>query len=45
VETGPAASITALDHGQVIQARLARWSVNPRIVVFWFIPPAAPAAT
>jgi hypothetical protein len=40
---GPAASITALDHGRVIHARLARWSVNPRIVVFWFIPPAAPA--
>ena len=40
---GPAASIAALDHGRVIHARLARWSVNPRIVVFWFIPPAVPA--
>jgi hypothetical protein len=40
---GPAASVTALDHGRVIHARLARWRVNPRIVVFWFIPPAAPA--
>jgi hypothetical protein len=40
---GSAASITARDHGRVIHARLARWSVNPRIVVFWFIPPAAPA--
>jgi hypothetical protein len=40
---GPATSITALDHGRVIHADLARWSVNPRIVVFWFIPPAAPA--
>ena len=40
---GPATSITALDHGRVIHADLARWSVNPRIVVFWFLPPAAPA--
>jgi hypothetical protein len=43
--SGPAATITALDNGRVIHAGLARWSVNPRIVIFWFLPPAAPAGT
>ena len=42
---GPAASITAVDHGRVIRARLARWSVNPRIAIFWFIPPAGATLT
>jgi hypothetical protein len=41
--SGPAATITALDNGRVVHAGLARWSVNPRIVIFWFLPPAAPA--
>jgi hypothetical protein len=41
---GPATAITARDAGRLVHAHLARWSVNPRIVVFWFTPPAAPAS-
>jgi hypothetical protein len=42
---GPAASVTARDGGRLVHAKLARWSVNPRIVIFWFLPPSAPAGT
>ena len=33
---GPAASITAWQGGRLVHADLARWSVNRRIVIFWF---------
>ena len=39
---GPAATITAQAGGQQIQAHLARWSANPRIVIFWFTPSTGP---
>lgn len=35
---GPAATITAREGGRQVQAHLARWSANPRIVIFWFTP-------
>jgi len=35
---GPAATITAREGGRQVQAHLARWSANPRIVIFWFSP-------
>jgi hypothetical protein len=35
---GPAATITAQAGGRQIHAHLARWSANPRIVIFWFTP-------
>ena len=35
---GPAATITAREGGRQVQAHLARWSANPRIVLFWFTP-------
>ena len=37
---GPAATITAREGGRQVQAHLARWSTNPRIVIFWFTPSA-----
>jgi hypothetical protein len=33
---GPAAKITGTVGGQTIQASLAHWSVNPKVVIFWF---------
>jgi hypothetical protein len=39
---GPAVKITALDGTQHVRAHLARWSVNPRVVIFWFTPAADP---
>jgi hypothetical protein len=33
---GPATSITAWQGGRLVHADLARWSVNRRIVIFWF---------
>ena len=39
---GPAATITAQAGGQQIQAHLARWSANTRIVIFWFTPSTSP---
>ena len=33
---GPAATITAQQGGRQVQAHLARWSADPRIVIFWF---------
>jgi hypothetical protein len=35
---GPAATITARAGGRQVQAHLARWSANSRIVIFWFTP-------
>ena len=34
--SGPAVTITGRRGGQLVHADLARWSVNPGIVVFWF---------
>jgi hypothetical protein len=39
---GPAVKITALDGTQHVRAHLARWSANPRVVIFWFTPAADP---
>ena len=33
---GPAAAITAREGGRQVRAHLARWSADPRIVIFWF---------
>ena len=41
---GPAATITAREGGQQVQAHLARWSANPRIVIFWFTPASTASA-
>ena len=41
---GPAATITAREGGQQVQAHLARWSANPRIVIFWFTPASTGSA-
>jgi hypothetical protein len=35
---GPAAKITGSVGGRTIQASLAHWSVNPKVVIFWFSP-------
>ena len=42
---GPAASITAWQGGRLLHADLARWSVNRRIVIFWFARQAGSAGT
>jgi hypothetical protein len=39
---GPAAEITAVEGGQQVRADVARWSVNPGIVIFWFPPGTDP---
>jgi hypothetical protein len=41
---GPAATITAREGGRQVQAHLARWSANPRIVIFWFTPSSTGSA-
>ena len=41
---GPAATITAQQGGRQVQAHLARWSADPRIVIFWFAPGSAGSA-
>jgi hypothetical protein len=41
---GPAATITARAGGRQVQAHLARWSANPRIVIFWFTPASTGSA-
>jgi hypothetical protein len=40
---GPAAKITGTVGGQTIQASLAHWSVNPKVVIFWFSPADDPS--
>jgi len=42
---GPAASITAWQGGRLLHADLARWSVNRRIVIFWFARQAGSGGT
>ncbi|MFF3854372.1 hypothetical protein [Micromonospora sp. NPDC002575] len=39
---GPAAQITGTVDGRAVAARLARWSEDPDVVVFWFPPQALP---
>ncbi|MEV6897894.1 hypothetical protein [Amycolatopsis sp. NPDC051372] len=34
--SGPAVKIVSTVHGKPVQARTASWSVDPRVVVFWF---------
>jgi hypothetical protein len=41
---GPAAKITGVVNGRRIQASQARWSVNRKIVIFWFSPRGNPGA-
>ncbi|MEV6829122.1 hypothetical protein [Amycolatopsis sp. NPDC051102] len=33
---GPAAKITTTVHGRTVEARLARWTADPSVVIFWF---------
>jgi len=40
---GPAVKITGTAGGREIQARTARWSAEPGIVIFWFVPAAGRA--
>jgi hypothetical protein len=42
---GPAATITASVNGKPVQASIARWNLNPQIVIFWFPATARPSAT
>ncbi|MET8233909.1 hypothetical protein ABZS77_24870 [Micromonospora sp. NPDC005298] len=35
---GPATRIVGTVDGQQVEARLARWSVDPQVVIFWFEP-------
>ena len=42
---GPAAKITASAGGKRVTASIARWSLNPQIVIFWFPATAHPSAT
>ncbi|MEQ0561482.1 hypothetical protein ABJI51_26235 [Amycolatopsis sp. NEAU-NG30] len=39
---GPAARITTTVHGRTVEARLARWSEDPKVVIFWFNPDVVP---
>jgi hypothetical protein len=39
---GPAAKITTTVHGLTVEARLAKWSADPNVVIFWFHPDAVP---
>ena len=39
---GPAVKITGMAGGREVQARTARWSADPGIVIFWFAPARAP---
>jgi hypothetical protein len=41
---GPAAKITGTVGGRTIRAATARWSVNKKIVIFWFSPRDNPGA-
>jgi hypothetical protein len=41
---GPAATITGTVSGHLVHASHAHWSVNPRIVIFWFPPSTNPTA-
>ncbi|MEV6875654.1 hypothetical protein [Amycolatopsis sp. NPDC051128] len=40
--TGPAAKITTTVRGKTVEATLAKWSVDPDVVFFWFDPAAVP---
>ncbi|SFW51158.1 hypothetical protein [Amycolatopsis australiensis] len=39
---GPAARITTTVHGRTVEAKLARWTEDPNVVIFWFDPAAVP---
>ncbi|MGK5741179.1 hypothetical protein [Micromonospora sp. URMC 103] len=39
---GPAATIVGTVRGRQVVARLARWSGDPQVVIFWFDPKAVP---
>ena len=34
--TGPAATITGTENGHLVAARIAPWSLDPDVVIFWF---------
>ncbi|MEV4149750.1 hypothetical protein AB0J40_39255 [Amycolatopsis sp. NPDC049691] len=39
---GPAAKITTTVHGRTVEARLAKWTADPTVVIFWFHPDSVP---
>ncbi|MEV5719988.1 hypothetical protein AB0L41_39395 [Amycolatopsis mediterranei] len=39
---GPAVKITTTVHGQTVEAHLAKWTADPKVVIFWFDPAAVP---
>jgi len=39
---GPAAKITTSVRGQTVEAKLAKWSADPNVVIFWFNPDSVP---
>jgi hypothetical protein len=41
---GPAEKITTTVHGNTVEARLAKWSEDPSIVVFWFTQEDVPSS-
>ncbi|WP_103355074.1 hypothetical protein [Amycolatopsis sp. CA-128772] len=41
---GPAARITTTVHGKTVEARLATWTADPTVVIFWFDPAEVPDA-
>jgi hypothetical protein len=41
---GPAAKITTTVRGKTVEAKLANWSADPDVVIFWFDPVAVPSS-
>jgi hypothetical protein len=41
---GPAAKITTTVRGKTVEAKLANWSADPNVVIFWFDPVAVPSS-
>jgi hypothetical protein len=39
---GPAAKITTTVHGATVEAKLAKWTADPNVVIFWFTPEQVP---
>ncbi|MEU4252766.1 hypothetical protein AB0F15_35720 [Amycolatopsis sp. NPDC026612] len=39
---GPAARITTTVRGATVEAKLAKWTADPNVVIFWFDPDAVP---
>ncbi|OXM71160.1 hypothetical protein [Amycolatopsis vastitatis] len=39
---GPATKITTTVHGATVEAKLAKWTADPNVVIFWFNPDQVP---